>query len=371
MKKEMLIGGKQLFWLVAAMQAGMTILLTINPAIAAAKQDAWLSIIVAGFLGLFMAYVHSRLSQRFPSRTFIEYVMLIVGKWIGHVIVGLYMAFWFVVLGMILRQYSEFILSTILPRTPMLVPMLGLLLTAVYAALSGIEVIARCAELFGPFVLLGILVPLVMTISGAKINNLLPFYADTGMTKILLGSLPTTAFLGDCIMLLVLYAFVREPKSGTKPALFGVGLSALLTSIATLLTIAVMGQAAGAGDTYPYFNLIRSISYFDFVQNLDSFVIAIWIVSVFIKVSLYFFVCTYGSAQWLKVRKWRRMGWAVVPIVLLIACIPRDFVDSSVIFPQRIAIPYLLPIHMLGIPLLLWAVAVIRRVGQRPAARKN
>ncbi|NBD27681.1 GerAB/ArcD/ProY family transporter [Paenibacillus glycinis] len=364
------IGGKQLFCLMAVMQSGMNVLLTINPAIMIAKQDAWLSMIVAGTGGVFMAFVHSKLSRLFPGMTLVEYAVQIAGKWAGNVIVGLYMMFWYVVLGMILRQYTEFILSTILPKTPMVVPLVSLFLVAIYVTALGIEVLARCAEVFGPFILGGIFLPLLLTIHDVKVNNLFPIYVDSGFTTIVLGSLPTMTFLGDCAMLMMLYAFVGDAKRGTKFALWGVGTSAFLTFAATLMVIAVLSQAQGAGITYPYFNLIRNTSYFDFVQNLDSLVIAIWIVSVFIKVSLYFFVCVYGTAQWVKVRKWKRMIWISAPIVFVISLIPRDFVESSVIFPQKIAIPYILPYHMFGIPLVLWAIAKLRHLG-KPSDGKN
>lgn len=366
----MRIGGKQLFCMMAVMQSGMNILLTINPSISAAKQDAWISVFLAGTMGVFMAFVHGRLSHRFPRQTFVEYVPRIVGKWLGQLIIVLYFLYWFVVLGMIVRQYTEFVLSTILPHTPLMVPLVSMILVGAYVTISGIEVIARVAEVFGPFILLGISIPLLMTISDVSLDNLLPIYADTGALKIMMGSLPTMTFVGDSVMMVMLYAFVADPRSGTKPVMIGVGVSALLTCLSTALVIAVLGQSQGAGITYPYFNLVRNTSYFDFIQNLDSLVIAIWIVSVFVKVSLYFFVCTYGTAQWFKVRRWRRMAWIVAPLVFAIALIPRDFVESSVLFPQRIAIPFALPIHSFGVPLLLWAVAKMRHAGQ-PNKRKN
>ncbi|MBM7566961.1 GerAB/ArcD/ProY family transporter [Paenibacillus sacheonensis] len=369
--KEMRIGGKQLFWLVAVMQAGMTILLTINPAVMAAGRDAWLSTAFASLLGVFSAFVHARVNRRFPGQTLVDFVPSIVGKWAGNAVIGLYFLFWYVVLGMILRQYTEFILSTILPRTPLLVPLVSMILVAAYVTVSGIEVLARCSELFGPFILLGILLPLILMVDDAKMNYALPIYSDSGLLVILKGSLPTMTFLGDCVLMWMVYGFVAEQRTGSKYVLLGVGMSGLLTCAATFLSIVVMGPEQSSNMTYPYFNLIRNTSYFDFVQNMDSLVIAIWIVSVFIKVSLYFFACTYGTAQWLKVRRWRRMAWFVAPAALGIALVPRDFIESSVLFPQKIATPYILPIHMFGLPLLLWAVAKMRRAGEQPVKRKN
>ncbi|NOU99637.1 GerAB/ArcD/ProY family transporter [Paenibacillus planticolens] len=353
----MRISGKQLFWMILTMQLGMTLLLTINPAIQTAKQDAWLSTACATGIGIFIAFVCSRLSLLYPGQTLIDFCRSLFGRYIGYLIIFLYFLLWYSVLAIILRQYSEFIAATILPKTPILVPILGMLLVAIYVTFLGIEAIARCCEILGPFTLLGIAIPLLLSLKNIHINNILPIYVDSGALTILKGALPTSTFLGDCILLLVVMGFVAKPKTGVKPAMFGVASAGLLTSFSTFLIVSIFGHRTASGQTYPYFNLVRYISYFDFFQNLDSFVIAIWIISVFTKVSLYFFVCTYGTAQVFGVQKWRRMMLFVAPVLVLLALIPRDFIDSSVFFPQKIAIPFLFPLQMFSLPLLMWGIA--------------
>ncbi|MDQ0875939.1 hypothetical protein QFZ77_004598 [Paenibacillus sp. V4I3] len=119
------------------------------------------------------------------------------------------------------------------------------------------------------------------------------------------------------------------------------------------------------GQTYPYFNLVRYISIYDFFQNLDSFMIPIWIIGVFVKVSIYVFICTYGTAQVCKVTNWPRMLWFVIPVVILIAMVPRSYFDSSIFFPKKIVLPYILPIHLLGLPVLLWGISLLKNKKNR------
>ncbi|WP_219838710.1 endospore germination permease [Paenibacillus sp. R14(2021)] len=368
--KDMRFGGKQLFWLMSVMQAGMTILLTINPTLHVVKQDAWISTFIAGIIGVWIAFVCSRLSLRFPKETFVEYVVAIAGKWAGNALIGLYLLYWYSLLAIILRQYADFVLGTILPHTPLLIPIIAMLLVAMYVTHTGIEVIARCSELFGPFILLGILIPLIMAMKDMKLIELLPMYVDSGIGKLLTGALPTTTFLGDCVMLVMLYAFVNKPGCGTKYAMLGVGAAAFLTCMSTFLIITVLGVGTGECLTYPFFHLVRYVTYFDFIQNLDSLVIAIWIVSVFLKVSLYYFISTYGTAQWLKIKRWRRMSWMIAPLALLTSLLPRNFVQSSVEFPQKLGMPFLLPFFMLGMPMVLLGIAKLRNKGQG-VQRKN
>ncbi|WNR46794.1 GerAB/ArcD/ProY family transporter [Paenibacillus roseipurpureus] len=362
---ELRISGTQLFWMIATMQVSMTILLTIKPAIMTAKQDSWISILGATLIGMFIAFVCTRINREYPGQTLVTYLPKIVGNWLGRFIIFIYGAFWYIVLAMVLRQYSDFIVSTILPRTPIMIPVFAMLLAAVYVTRIGIEGIARCSQILGPFLLIIITLTLLLSIRDIQLKRVLPFYVDSGWNVILQGALPTATFQGDCILLLILLAFISNPDQGTKPAVFGVALVGLLTCAATFVIVTVFGDNMAAAQTYPYFNLVRYISIYNFFQNLDAFLIPIWIIGVFMKVSLYFFVCTYGTAQVFKVTKWQRMLWVVVPIILLLSMVPRNYYDSSLFFPQKIAVPFLFPIHMLGVPLLLWIISWLKNKKKR------
>lgn len=359
---DMRITGRQLFWMIATMQIGMTILLTINPAIQTARRDAWISTCLAGLIGVSIAYMCSRLSSDYPNQTFVHFTKELFGKWLGHAVIFVYFAFWYSTLAIILRQYSELIIGTILPRTPIIVPVVGMLLVAMYVTRSGLGAIARCSEFFGPIVLFVIVVPILLGIKEADLTNFAPVFVDSGWMTVIQGSLPTATFLGDCVMLIMLIAFLPHPKKSSKSAVLGVGAAAAVTCLATFLIIAVFGYNTSVGQIYPYFKLVRYVSYFDFVQNLDSLLIAIWIISVFIKVSLYFFISVYGTAEWFGIGKWRRMTWIVAPIAVILALIPRNYLEGSIFFPQKIAIPFILPIHMVGLPLLMWGAAALKKL---------
>lgn len=360
--ESMAITGKQLFWLISTMQVGMTILLTINPTILVSRQDAWMSSILAGLIGMLVAWVCSRISLLMPGMTLVDYARSLLGSWLGNALIVLYLLQWYSVLAIILRQYSELIVGSALVKTPITVPMLGMLFVAVYAVHSGLTTIARCSQIFGPFILLGIAIPIMLSLRDFDLRNLQPVYHDTGWVTLIKGSLPTGTFLGDCVMLIVLFRFVAKPATGARPAILGVGIAGLLVGAATFLIVGVISAARAAGSTYPYFQLVRYISYTDSFQNLDAIVIALWISGVFIKISLYLFVSAYGTSQLLGVRRWKRSIWIIAPLALGLAYIPRDFIQSSVQFPQNIAIPFILPFYYICMPIVLLGLAKLRQV---------
>lgn len=58
------------------------------PSIAAtyAKQDAWLTEIIATILGIIVILLVTELGRRFPGKTIIEYLQTILGIWIGKAV---------------------------------------------------------------------------------------------------------------------------------------------------------------------------------------------------------------------------------------------------------------------------------------------
>ena len=107
--------------------------------------------------------------------------------------------------------------------------------------------------------------------------------------------------------------------------------------------------------------MARFVSVMEFIQNIDAVIVILWILSVFIKLSLYLFITSYGTAQWLGVKDWRKLIWFVSPIVFVLSLLPANIDVASVEYPAKFWRPYILPINMVGIPILLWIVAAIRQ----------
>ena len=68
------------------MDIGMTLLMTFTPGLQAAKQDAWISMLVAGCIAVLIAVVTTKLVLLHPEQTFIQFSQTIMGKWLGKIV---------------------------------------------------------------------------------------------------------------------------------------------------------------------------------------------------------------------------------------------------------------------------------------------
>lgn len=358
----MKITAKQLFWVIAILEIGMTLLLTQSPAVSEAKQDAWISFAFAGVAGVAITFVAGKLSLLYPDQTFIEYCQTILGKWLGKIIVIPYFIQLFSTMGIILRQSTDFIHMNLFRNTPLIVLIVLLLFLMVYVTYNGgIEGIARCSELIGPVIFIVTIITMVLSLSNIEWKQILPIYTDSGWMGILKGGLAPVSFLGEASLLMMLTCFVENPRKGVSYAIGGVGIVSFLIVINTMEVIMVFGSTLTARIWYPYFEMVRYISALEFLQNIEMIVIMIWILSVFIKLSTFLFITSHGLGQLFRLKDWRKVIWFVALALIPLSVLYRNIDIASIEFPSKFFIPYILPINMIGIPFLLLMVGTIRK----------
>ncbi|NBD27263.1 endospore germination permease [Paenibacillus sp. T1] len=347
----------------------MSIWLTVSPSIEIARQDAWISLAVAGVIGLFVTLILTRVSQRHASLTLVEFAQKLLGKWIGKLIAGLYIAVWFSVSADILRIFSLFIKQFLFHDTPVWVIAMLMVAAMVYINFAGgIEAIARFSELAGPSLLLGIMITFALNISNLHPDLLLPIYADSGAIPILKGSLVNASFLGESMMIMMLTPFIANSRKMLKPALLAICIPSMIAVVTAIMVIMTFGTNIGSTLIFPYFSMVRFINYLEFIQNMDVWIMCIWIFSVFVKLSIYLFINSYGTAQLLGVKNWRIMIGFVAAVIFAISLVPANVI-GILDFAKFVWIIYIFPIFIVGLPIILLLVSLIR--GQSPPAREQ
>ncbi|MBY9079175.1 endospore germination permease [Paenibacillus sp. HN-1] len=359
---KMKLSGIQAFWIIMIMNLGMTLVVTVTPSLQAAKQDAWISIIAAGCIAMLIALLVTQVAQLYPNQTLIESCQTILGAWLGKVIIFIYLVEWYTITPIILHQFTDVVQIMLLHRTPKEAIMLLMICLIVYVTyVGGIEGIGRCGEFLGPIILLMVALVLIANITNVNVKNLLPVYADSGLTRILGGSLAPASYLGHSIEYLMFASFLNETRKGT-PYVFSAVLTAFtMVLLTTMMIIVTIGTNLSPDIWYPFIEMAKKISLFGFIDNIDAVPIVIWITSVFIKLAVYLFIMSYGTAQFLNVRNWRKMIWLVAPVIFIFALIPQDVTQASTHYLQKYLVPIALPVNMLGLPLLLLIVGKLRQ----------
>ncbi|MZQ81297.1 endospore germination permease [Paenibacillus sp. 5J-6] len=359
----------QLFWMFTTLEISMSIWLTVSPTIEIARQDAWISLLVAGIIGLVITLILVRVSQRHSAYTLVEFAQKLCGKWVGKLIAALYILVWFSVSADILRIFSLFIKQFLFHDTPIWVIAALMVAAMVYINYAGsIEAIARFSELAGPLLLVGILITFGLNVTNLQPDLILPVFADSGVIPILKGSFVNASFLGESMMIMMLTPFIANSKKMLKPALLAICIPSLIGVITAIFVIMTFGTNIGSTLIYPYFSMVRFINYLEFIQNMDVWIMFIWIFSVFVKLASYLFINSYGTAQLLGVKNWKVLiGFAAV-IIYTISLFPANII-GLLDFAKMVWIIYIFPIFIVGIPIILLLLSLLR--GRSLAMNRN
>jgi spore germination protein KB len=137
----------------------------------------------------------------------------------------------------------------------------------------------------------------------------------------------------------------------------------------TVMTIMTSGVNLSSKAWYPFFEMTKKISLFGFIDNLDAIPVVVWIASVFVKLAIYLFITSYGTAQFLNVSNWRTMVWFIAPVIFVFSLFPQNVTEATAHYLLNYWVPVALPVNMIGLPLLLLIVGKIKQGKQAAPAQ--
>jgi spore germination protein KB len=327
----------------------------------AAHRDFWISPIWASLNGLFTVFVAVKLSKHYPDKTLFEYVELIIGRFPGKVLGLIFLLFFLYQSGFIVREYGEFVVGVFLSRTPLSVIMGTMMLVCAMNVRGGLEVIGRSAQMFVPIVLFLFVWIVILLIPDLDSNNMLPVMED-GLGPSLLGSLVPLGWFGEFILVAIMLPYVADRQKGMKWGMISV-LTVMLTMVITNIASLFLFGDSTTTYVYPVMVAARYISVADFFQHLEAVVMAIWVMGMFIKISMFFYTIVLGTAQWLKLSDYRPITLPIGFIVLLFGLWVSPSLQEMVHYISTIS-PFYLLTFQTAIPTLLLIIALIRKTFQ-------
>lgn len=279
------------------------------PAITAkfAKNDLWLSPVLASFNGFVTVYIVYQLHKLFPNQTVIQFSEQIIGKVGGKMLGFLFLFFYIPVIGQIIRSYGEFIVDSFLVKTPISLVMGSMVLLCAFVVNGGIEVLGRVAELFFPVFIIGLIILITLLSPDFEFNNIFPIF-EGGIMPSIKGALVPSAWFTEFFLMIFLLPFLADREKGMKYGMMSV-FAVMLTLVVVNLTVYFVLGETTSSKSYPLMNAVRYISLADFFEHLESITMALWILGAFVKISVFYYAVALGTAQWLNLTDYRPVIW--------------------------------------------------------------
>ncbi|WP_025697832.1 GerAB/ArcD/ProY family transporter [Paenibacillus forsythiae] len=326
--------------------------------VAFAKQNAWLSILPASLTGLVNIYVLTTLSKRYPGRSIMQYLTAICGKWAGKAVGAFFTYYLFFFISSTVNEHARFLNNVLLMNTPSLVLIITLLLLCGFAVLAGVETIGRCNEVIVLIIVMMLIPIFVFSIRDGDFARLSPVLAE-GLVPVIKGAIVPSAWMSQFFFLGWFLPHLNEKPQQIRKKLLAalIGIVVLIMAI-DALTIMMFGPITPRMN-FAFLNVIKYTGIIGPLERLEAIAIMIWILGIFIKVSMLLYMFCISAAQLLGTNNHRR---TIVPITLL------SIVGSVWIFKNAAEfqgwITYTYPILALFtqsfLPLLLLAIDTIK-----------
>ncbi|MET3287441.1 UNVERIFIED_CONTAM: spore germination protein KB [Brevibacillus sp. OAP136] len=261
-----------------------------GPLVQDAHFAAWVPLIVGTCGGLVITYGSFRLAQRRPLQFFGNYGKDIIGRPLHYPLVFIMIFSYLFSSAYLLRELVNFIIEVFLLGTPEWAVTTIFAICISYAVRSGVGTIFRCAQ--GVFFISVIGIIAIPMFIGSEMNAsmahaLINHFDLKGMWN---ASFFVLTLYGEMAFILFLFPYFAHPER-TMKSLFWASVTSLLIILTNLIpALLIFGPDLTANLVYPELELIRYIRAGAFLENLDPLLIAIWLTSLFLKISLFLYV---------------------------------------------------------------------------------
>ncbi|MCR3760575.1 spore germination protein [Clostridium felsineum] len=283
------ISKHQLFCLMMLFEIGSTSLYILG---SEANQDAWIAILLGTVGGVGLVWIYIQLQTIFPENNLVQIIIKLLGKIMGIPLVILYGLYFFYKSGVILREFSELILTTYLQRTPVIVISISLMSVIVFVCCLGLEVFGRTSEIFLPIFLIFIIMTYILVTFSGKINmkELMPILGR-GIMPPINASYPRILNFpfGEAFVFFMYWRCVTPKNSVKKTALLAAVLSGLIITISAIIIISALSIEIASQVTVPFLQVVKLIDIGDILTNLDAIGVTIIFIGGFYKIAVFFY----------------------------------------------------------------------------------
>jgi len=319
-----------------------------------AKQDAWISVLIAGLATHVIVFFMIKTLELYDSNDIYGIHQDVFGDWIGNFLNALYVLYCSAAFFAVLRNYIEVIHAWVFPDLNTWFISATLLLIVIYAFNGGLRVVVGIA--FFSFVLSIWLFPmLVFPLGFTSSSSLFPIL-ETNMGSILKGVQSMTFTIIGFEILNVIYPFVKDKKNVKKHVHLGLMTTTLIYLTVMVVSITYFSEDQLSKTIWATLNLF-SIVRFPFIERFEFVAICFWMLVILPNLCLYLWAAYRGTIRIVKISK-NNFGWlfSIVVLMLTMAVQTRIQINSLNNYFGKIAF-YIVFVY----PIFLYVFAIVKK----------
>ncbi|MFF3025495.1 endospore germination permease [Gottfriedia sp. NPDC057948] len=318
-----------------------------------AGRDAWISVVIALPALLVWLCILYYIMIKTEQKSITYLIKQRYGNLAYYIIVIPILAFLLINSYTTLKSTSDWITIMYLPKTPIIVIELCLLLICTYCAYAGITSIAFISVFLLPFIIF-----FEFFLDGANIQfmhiNWVKPMLQNGWNPIFKGSFSIAGGYIEILYLLLIQQHIKKRVKFKHLTILGIWI--LLSSLFPLFySITLFGPQLSEKMRYPVFDQWRLLGIGQFIQHVDFISIYQFMSSSFIRISLCMYLCVdilnIRSKQTLK-----KLLWSLSFVLLVVVCIPVTDLSYITIVKNNYSLIFVPVIFCITILLVLFVL---------------
>lgn len=324
-----------------------------------AKQAAWLTPTIAIVMLILLCFVWQTLYKKYKDFSLMNIYSDITGSFIGKMLIIVHLLWMVLLTALYVRYFALRMVGSIYPNISMSIFMISILIVIAYTLRFGLTTLARLNEIVLPLLTGAFYILLVLMLPNIKFKFLTPIsYRD--ILPIFDGSIGTMGILAYFSALFIIGDRINN-KERIKRAGIAVSLFLLVAWTAIIVvSLGTFSYSVVQRTQLPFLIAVKQISLFNTIEKIESIVIAFWVLSDFVLISLF----TLFALQLLKSLFKLSDTKPLISIYLIFIYILSMFLANSSFEMQKISDVFFIPINIaLGfvLPVVVFLIGKLRK----------
>lgn len=243
-----------------------------------ARQDSWISVIIAFIAGLLPFALFYALLNFDPSLNIVKLTKKYCGKFFGTIINLIFIISLTFHASIVLWNLSNFINSQFLFKTPVLVISIFFMIPVIYTVTKGFKTIGRTSMVLFLMTVVIYLLSLFSLAGKAELDNLFPMF-ENGIIPVLDGALVSFSYSAIAIypLLIIPKNDIEENNKLGKSLIKFYFINFISMFIVVFLIITIFGSPLTNLYQYPEFHILKTVNVANFFQRVESILSFQWL----------------------------------------------------------------------------------------------
>lgn len=316
MEKKNLLTPNELTFLLIGIMLDVTSSSLPNDVVKSAKQDGWISVLIGAIYPLYVALLAIYVSGKFPKENILALSKRYLGKTFGTILNFLFLISFFSYFPPLISMIAIITRTDAIPGLIPLKIYIVLFFIGAYAASKGIKVLGRVGYITF-WMLLAIIIPTIAILKQGSYLNISPIFGS-GIVNILKGNLNSVYDYSLMEIIFLIYPFINDSNKIKSSALKAVGITAIIYTWITFITIYYLGKDIIPKTIFSFFMVTAGVKV-EIINNFISVFVFFWIIIASKSVAIFNYVCVFILEDIKKIKSKKIIYVVLAASVIIIA----------------------------------------------------